>query len=113
MPFSCEQCRSAPSALRRKIQRERGCTKPAKAAVWASDSNVYYSCPVKFAHPFLYEWLEQYRFGLKFHGLQYDRLPAKWFEAWHHYEACETRMQSKPNKPNIGGLAALKGAIHG
>lgn len=112
LPFSCGECLEAPAKIRKAVQKERGCTKPSKAAVWESDGKEWYSCPVKFAHSFLHDWVEQYNFAGKFGGMQYDKLPSKWFEAWHTYEAALRRLKPQARSES-SGLDDLKAAIHG
>jgi hypothetical protein len=81
-------------------------------AVWESDNAVWYSCPVNFAHQYLYDWVEQCNFFDKFGGARYDRLPAKWFEAWGIYEAALRRLKPM-QRDDRQGLEALKGALNG
>ncbi len=108
MPYSCEHCAEAPA-----LKEKRGCLKPSIVPVWASDDKEYYSCPMLFANTALYDWRESYAFGQKFGGLQYDKLPSKWFDAWHAYESAVSRMQAMSNQKQSSGIEDLRRELNG
>ena len=108
MPFSCEHCAEVPA-----LKEKRGCSKPSISPVWASDTTEYYSCPLLFASDVLYDWREQYAFGQKFGGLQYDKLPSKWFDAWHSYEAVINRLKAMESHGASSSIADLRRELNG
>jgi len=113
MPYNCGDCSGASRSVTRQIRKERGCTKPSRAVVWRDEAREWYSCPMKFVHSFLYDWVEQYHFLKTFGGAKYETLPAKWFEAMQVYESAIRKYTPKHGQRTGGSLGDLKAALNG
>lgn len=80
-PFNCEACQHDPG-----LMEKWGCDKPTQDAVWETEEDQFYSCPLKWINTSLSNWYEEINYYKEFGGApKYEELNPAWLEALHYY----------------------------
>jgi hypothetical protein len=108
--FSCQACESDPG-----VKESLGCEEPAQVVVWETEDDQFFSCPVSFISPAIWDWYSEQAYYKEYGAaVPYDKQPALWLDAWSIYNQYYGQfMQAKMKKSEDStskGLSALQNA---
>ena len=103
-------CQTAP-----ELRKDLGCEEPTQMPVWEIEDYEFYSCPLSFVSPAVWEWYSEYLYMKEF-GVAptMDRQSALFIEAWSTYtywygKLCRQKMdKDRERHSSPDGLQTLK-----
>jgi hypothetical protein len=107
--FSCEACQTDPG-----IPAALGCETPSQMAVWETEDDVFYSCPLSFVSSAIWGWYSEQAYYKEFGGApSHDVQPALWLDAWSIYSSyyCKFAEKARSKEDTTGkSLKSLQSA---
>jgi len=81
--MDCRACQSDPS-----LKKLWGCDEPTQDAVWATDEEEFYNCPLRWISEQIIDWYEEYSYYTEFPGAApiFGNMIPGWTEALQYYK---------------------------
>jgi hypothetical protein len=108
--MDCRECSCDPT-----LKARWGCEEPTQYAVWATEEDEFYSCPLLWVTQIISDWYEEYAYYQEFTGAAPDinTLTQSWLDAMHAYKSYSSEfielMHANKNQGSTDtGLSVLR-----
>lgn len=101
LELSCEACQSDPEA-----RAALGCEEPAQTVVWETEEDQFYSCPLSFISPAVWNWYAEQAYYKEYGSAPaYNEQSALWLDAWAIYSSYYSKFLQQAHKKNEDGTS--------
>ena len=109
LEYNCSACQDDPEA-----RAALGCEEPTQTVVWETPDDQFFSCPVSFISPAIWDWYTEQAYYKEYGApVPYDKQSSLWLDAWSIYSSYYSKYLQERNKREdrtTQGLSALQGA---